>query len=175
MEKLHPGARWAFRFRAYYSFFIVGIFLYLWGLGSLGIFFSFSLNTNILFLIIYFFVALFITEIYATMAYNRFLYEISDNGVKIEQGVVWKKYTSIPYERVQNVDIKRGIIARMFGFSSVDIETAGRSGGYARYGRRRGQYRSEGHLPALGPNHAEQVREFVLKKIKSSHKDKSGL
>ena len=105
------------------------------------------------------------------MTYNHYLYDIAHEGIKIEHGIIVKKYTSIPYERVQNVDIHRGIIARMFNFSTVEIETAGQSGfaGY-RY-RRRGyrRYRSEGHLPAIDIKSAEKIRELIMNKIKYVH------
>jgi len=106
------------------------------------------------------------------MSYNRWFYEFTDGGLRLERGIIWKKYTSIPYERVQNVDIKRGIIARMFGFSTVEIETAGQSGwggGYSRYGRGNRRYQSEGHLPAIDINGAEKIREFVMKKVRQTH------
>ncbi|MBS3099553.1 PH domain-containing protein [Candidatus Pacearchaeota archaeon] len=141
--------------------------------GSLGLGFIIAIIFYILFIII-------VGEIYARMSYSRYLYEITHDAVKLEHGIIWKKYTSIPYERVQNVDIKRGIIARMFGFSTVEIETAGQSGMGAHYGFRFGrrgnrQYKSEGHLPAIDVDGAEKIREFVMKKIKHVHKDSSGL
>ena len=118
--------------------------------------------------------ALIIGEIYARMSYNRWFYEITNEGVKKESGIIWKKYTSIPYERVQNVDIKRGILARLLGFSTIDIETAGQSGFGAQYGygwgrRRYQRYQSEGHIPAVERDEAEQIRTFVMKKIKRDH------
>jgi uncharacterized membrane protein YdbT with pleckstrin-like domain len=173
MDKLHPGARWLFRLRAYYPLIIVGIFITMWSfqllriiaLGSTGISF-------ILAIIFYIFFVVIVAEIYARMSYNRYLYEIEQDVVKIEKGIIWKKYTSIPYERVQNVDIKRGIIARIFGFSTVEIETAGQSGGwgdYGRHGRRNERYESEGHLPAIDINGAEKIREFVMKRVKQTY------
>jgi len=120
-------------------------------------------------LIIVIVLVIIIGEIYARMSYNRWLYEFTHEGLKIEHGIIWKKYTSIPYERVQNVDIRRGILARMLGFSTVEIETAGQSGVSSyRYGRSR-QYKSEGHLPAIDIIGAEKIREFVMKKIKQVH------
>lgn len=108
-------------------------------------------------------------EIYAHMSYNRWFYEFTDDSLRIEHGIIWKVYKSIPYGRIQNVDIRRGIIARMFGFFSLDIQTAGYSRGYGR----RGTPRSEGYLPAVGVDDAEKIREFVIKKIKG--KKASGL
>ena len=177
MNNLHPGARWLYRLRSYWSLIIIGIFVTVWSFqilkfiagGSIGVAFVLAVVFYALFVII-------IAEIYARMSYNRFLYEVTNEGIKIEQGIIWKKYTSIPYERVQNVDIQRGIIARMFGFSTVQIETAGQSGIGNQYGFRFGrrgyrQYKSEGYLPAIDIAGAEQIRTFVVKKIKQTHKE----
>ena len=190
MNQLHPGAKWIFRLNSYsrfgFIFFILIYFLIISSLDSsrysiFKVIFGDSFILNIIIgLLISFIFVLIIGEIYARMAYNRWLYELTHEGVKLEHGIIWKKYTSIPYERVQNVEIKRGIIARMFGFSTVEIETAGQSGMGTHYGFRFGRrgyrkYKSEGHLPAIDINGAEKIREFVMKKVKQTHKDGSGL
>jgi uncharacterized membrane protein YdbT with pleckstrin-like domain len=77
-----------------------------------------------------------------------------------------KVYKSIPYERVQNVDIKRGILARILGFSVLDVQTAGYSGGYGN-----GRMLPEGRIPALSVVDAEKYREFVLGKISGKGKN----
>jgi len=179
MDKLHPGARWLFRVRSYFAWGIFGLFF------TIQIFRIFSsiygeLDSGFILGVVFYFLFVFVTaEIYARMKYNRYLYEVTDDGVKIERGIIWKKYVSIPYQRVQNVDIKRGIIARMFGFSTVDIETAGHSGfgggSFFRFGARRGfggrrqRYESEGHLMAIDVDLAEKIRDFVMKKVRETH------
>lgn len=172
MNKLHPGARWLFRLRAYSSLFLVGILSAFWIVQTLQIYVSYSIIVRAMIAIILFLIFILVAaEIYARMSYTRWLYEINNEGIKIEKGIIWKKYTSIPFERVQNIDIKRGIIARMTGFSSVDIETAGRSN----YGRGNTQYHGEGYLPAIEEKEAENVRIFIMKKIKQTKKTRQGL
>lgn len=176
MENLYTGARWIFRLNAYRIFIPFIIFLFVISGFLVAAEGKFFVPYNLIFLIIF---ALVVSEIYARMAYNRYLYEINNEGIKIEHGIIWKKYTSVPFERVQNVDIKRGIIARIIGFSTVDIETAGQAG-FGSYGfkfQRRGykNYKSEGHLPAIDINKAEEIRIFVMKKIKQKHKTQQGL
>ena len=109
--------------------------------------------------IIYVILFIIISEIYARMAYNRWLYEFTESNLKIERGIIWKRYSNIPYERVQNIDITRGIWARLLGFSSVNIQTAG----YSYSSNNKGW--SEGYLPAVDMKEAEKIREFVIKKI----------
>lgn len=181
MNQLHSGARWLFRLQAYFPLIFIGIFITIWSFLILRFFAGGLTGVDfILAIIFYIFFVLIVAEIYARMSYNRYLYEITNDGIKIEHGIIWKKYTSIPFERIQNVDIKRGIIARMAGFSTVEIETAGQSGmggGYSfRFGRQEYRpYKSEGHLPAIEITGAEKIREFVMKKIKQTHRSKQEL
>lgn len=185
MNQLHPGARWLFRLNAYSRFgFIFFLLIYLFIVSSLNssrysflkMFFGNSIASAFLLALLFSIILiLIIGEIYSRMSYNRWFYEITHEGIKLEHGIIWKKYTSIPYERIQNVDIRRGIIARMAGFSSVEIETAGQSGWSGYHGRSRRRYHSEGYLPAIDVSGAEKIREFVMKKIKHAHKTEQGL
>jgi len=179
MEHLHPGAKWLFRIQGYFGFFIFLMF-FIWGLvPMISIIGSLILGTSpeaIIGLIIFgivFYITLVIifAEIYARMAYKRWKYEFTPISLKLERGIIWKRYSNIPYERVQNVDVRRGILARIFGFSTVDIQTAGFHGGYGR----RGVPRSEGHLPAVSIQAAEKIREFLMKKITGKHASTQGM
>ncbi len=121
-------------------------------------FFSSIFGSNLSISLIYLLVILIIGEIYSRMAYNRWFYELKEDSLRLERGIIWKKYSNVPYERIQNVDIHRGIIARIFGFSSIMIQTAGFSN----------QPHAEGTLPAVGIGEAEKIREFVMKKAKKA-------
>ena len=179
MNHLHPGAKWLFRLRVYSQLFVIGIFLIIWLFQLLNLITGNATGASLVIAMMFYILFMGgIGELYAQMSYSRWLYEIGQDGVKIEHGIIWKKYTSLPYERVQNVDIRRGIIARMFGFSSLEIETAGQSGP-VNYGLRlkgsNKQYHSEGYLPAIEVNEAEKIRDFVMKKIKQTNRRKQGL
>jgi len=171
-SKLHPGAKWQFRIGSYLLALIPAIFIvsFLGGLieGIIGG--LITLGTIFILIITIIVVVILIGEFYAHLAYNRFFYEFTDTELKLERGVIWKKYSNIPYERVQNVDVTRGILARIFGFSTVNIQTAGYGGVY---GRRGFGAQSEGYLPAVSIKAAEKIREFVMKKV-SGKKSKSG-
>lgn len=168
--KLHPGVKWLFRFGAYSLSLIPVIFIVSILIGLVAMI---NLLTIVLVIITVIVVTIIIGEFYASMAYDRFFYEFTGSELKIERGVIWKKYSNIPYERVQNVDVTRGIIARICGFSTVNIQTAG-YGGF-QYGRRGFGMSSEGHLPAVEIKEAEKIREFVMKKITGKKKSSGGL
>ncbi len=176
MNKLHPGVKWSWRLGYIFVAIFFSVFFSIWFGGfmtvitkpdSIGGFVLGFFLTWLVLLIVF----IILIEVWVRMAYNRWLYEFTDSNLKLERGVIWKRYSNIPYERVQNVDIHRGIIARILGFSSVMIQTAGYSGYYG--GRHEGGVMSEGHIPAVSVEGAEKIREFVMKKI-SKH-NKSGL
>ena len=162
MEKLHPGARWLFRVRAYVAM-IALIAISASFIFPLIVLLLFSNPANILIIVILSSVSLMviviISEIYARLSYRFWKYELTPNELKLERGIIWKKYSAIPYERVQNVDIYRGILARIIGFSTLNIQTAG----YHATGRAGAV--SEGHIPAVSIAGAEKIREFLIKKI----------
>lgn len=164
--KLHPGARWLFRLRAYFSFLLL-VFVFFWLAGFL----VFLLKAGVSFLVwvlVYVILVIIISEIFTQMSYNRWFYEFTATNLKMERGIIWKRYSNVPYERVQNVDIQRGIFARILGFSTVMIQTAGYSAG----GGRRG-VGAEGYIPAVEAKEAERIRDFLMKKI--SKKSGQGL
>ena len=55
-------------------------------------------------------------------------YIVSDDFVRIQKGAVWKRFTTIPFEKVQNVEIFQGPIERSFGLGKILVHTAGYSG-----------------------------------------------
>ncbi|MFA7708002.1 MAG: PH domain-containing protein [Candidatus Pacearchaeota archaeon] len=154
--QLHPGARWAFRITGFFSGFIF-LFICFWIIlaANKGVP---NFNTILLYVGLYIIVFILIAEVYARMAYNRWFYEFADNQLRLERGIIWKRYSNVPYERIQNVDITRGVIARLCGFSTVNIQTAGFS-----VPNKAGQ--SEGYIPAVPIKKAEEIREFLMKKI----------
>nr|WP_245197146.1 PH domain-containing protein [Sphingomonas jejuensis] len=55
----------------------------------------------------------------------RFRYTIGDDALVIEQGVISRQRRVIPFERVQDIDVERGPIARATGTALVKVETGG--------------------------------------------------
>jgi membrane protein YdbS with pleckstrin-like domain len=170
MNKLHPGVRWVFRIQSYFSIGLILMIIVFYSFRIFSAFSASSLSTKIIIgAIIFIILLILITEIYVRMAYNRWLYEFTKSGVKIERGIIWKRYSNIPYQRIQNVDIRRGIIARLLGFSTLEIQTAGYAASYGR----RGLPRSEGHIPGVSIKMAEKIRDDLMNKI-SNHKTNTG-
>jgi len=164
MQKLDPKAVWMFFLRILITWLILFIFFSFWlssFLGSLGI--HKSIASYILGVVIIFALLVFFSWFWAKLTYRFFNYQLAEHAFKKEHGVIWKKYVSIPYERIQNVDIYRGIIARILGLSDLHIQTAGYSGHHR--GRTRGMG-AEGYLPGLDKHIAEQLREELVRRTK---------
>lgn len=102
--------------------------------------------------------------VWARLTYHFYRFELVEGALKIESGVIFKKYVTIPYDRMQNIDIYRGILDRILKLSDLNIQTAGMSSvGF--YGR--GVF-AEGRLPGLSVEEAEKLRDELLARSRSS-------
>jgi membrane protein YdbS with pleckstrin-like domain len=63
------------------------------------------------------------------LAYRRFRYEVTDLGLYVARGRLFRQWQVVPHARVQTVDTKRGPLERAFGLVSVAVTTASASGG----------------------------------------------
>lgn len=105
----------------------------------------------------------FCSFVWAVLHYRYYRYSLGEQGFQKEYGIIWKKYVTIPYSRIQNVDIYRGLLARILGLSDLNIQTAGAgvpSGSAAGFG-------AEGRLPGLSRADAERVRDELLSRAGS--------
>ncbi|MBU2082047.1 PH domain-containing protein [Patescibacteria group bacterium] len=168
MKQLDPKAVWSFFFGSILRWFFIIIFPSIWGIAILsglnkrtnnGGDFSFGFF-NWLWVVIPIFLVL--CFIWAKLTYYFYRYELREDGFRKEHGVVWKKYVTIPYDRIQNIDIYRGIIARFLGISDLQIQTAGgiTAGSYGSF--------SEGRLPGLSREIAEQLRDELIQRARQS-------
>jgi uncharacterized membrane protein YdbT with pleckstrin-like domain len=93
----------------------------------------------------------------AYLRYRFYHYELTDGEFRKESGIISKKYVSIPYERIQNVEITRRLVARILGLSELEIQTAS------------GVAKAEGHLPGLSTEEAESIRTELISRSRQSN------
>jgi len=105
--------------------------------------------------------------IWAKLTYHFYRYELTDLGFRKESGVIYKRYVTIPYSRIQNVDINRGILARLLGLSDLQIQTAGMSASISRHGAMGAG--AEGRLPGVSKEDAELLRDDLIKRASRSN------
>jgi len=172
MKQLDPKAVWLFFFSFVLRSFIPIIFLSIWGSAFLDGLddslnndsgFSFGFLNWLWGIIPAYLVLCFI---WAKLTYRFYRYELIEDGFRKESGVIYKKYVTIPYDRIQNVDINRGILARLLGLSDLNIQTAGASATVSRYGVMGGG--AEGRLPAVSKEVAEQLRDELVRHARQS-------
>ena len=65
---------------------------------------------------------------YGALAWRRTQYGIGTDSVFLHSGVLWRQQRHVRLDRLQAVDVTQPLLARMFGFSSLKIESAGGAG-----------------------------------------------
>jgi putative membrane protein len=82
------------------------------------------------------------------LVWRRFRYGVGAAEIVIESGILHRNRRSIPFDRVEDVDIERTFLARLFGLAKVRIETG--AGG-----------KDEGLLDSVSLAEAGRLREAV--------------
>ena len=57
--------------------------------------------------------------------WRRFQYRVGANEIRIDSGILNRTHRSIPFDRIQDVDISQGPVARLLGLARVKFETGG--------------------------------------------------
>lgn len=70
------------------------------------------------------FLYLFIGLLLPKLRWQRWKYDVSEREIDLLRGIIIKKRTLVPINRVQHVDTRQGPVYRKFGLSSVTISTA---------------------------------------------------
>jgi uncharacterized membrane protein YdbT with pleckstrin-like domain len=173
MKQLDSKAVWLFFINFILRWFFLIVFLMFW---AWPLFFTLQVAPDlvpenyilgvIIRALIFLVVFVVLCFIWAKLTYRFYRYELTEDGFRKELGVIYKKYVTIPYDRIQNVDIYRGIWSRILGLSDLNIQTAGASAVVNRNGA--WGVGSEGRLPALSREVAEQLRDELIKRAKQS-------
>lgn len=154
MKKLHPNAKILFYLTGVIAWFFILVFILLPISIPLAIEGEIGIGVVFLLFFIGFITAVALPLPFAHLIYESYRYELQGDRVYIERGVIWKKYVSIPYERVQNVDIIRGPLARMLELSDLQIQTAGAT-----------HLLVEGRIPGISVEEANTLKEQILSNV----------
>jgi membrane protein YdbS with pleckstrin-like domain len=105
------------------------------------------------FLFMVFFVAFWIPQYYASVSYS-----FTEGEIAVEKGVWWRHKSTVPYNRVTNIDIVQGPISRRFGVAKVRVQTAGYSA--------TGGGGAVAEASIFGVKDFEEIRSFILKQVR---------
>ncbi|SMO81666.1 PH domain-containing protein [Halorubrum cibi] len=84
--------------------------------------------------------------VHALLRYRRWSYEIREDALYLDRGVITQVRTTVPLVRIQHVDSRRGPVERGVGLASCVVYTAGSRGADVR-------------IPGLTPDGASDLRE----------------
>jgi putative membrane protein len=83
--------------------------------------------------------------------WKRFQFRVGANEIRIDSGIVSRTHRSIPFDRVQDVDITQGPVMRLLGLATVKFETGGSAAAGA----------EEGVLQAISLERAQELRALI--------------
>jgi membrane protein YdbS with pleckstrin-like domain len=92
-------------------------------------------------------------------AYFRSLaYSIADDALKGQKGVFWKRFVTVPYHKITNVDITQGPLQRRYNVATIHCQTAGAGG----------QQGGRAELKIEGVGDGEGLKEAIMERVKDS-------
>lgn len=86
------------------------------------------------------------------LGFPRKGYLVRENDVSFKKGLIVYKQTSVPFNRIQHVEVNQGILGKIFKLSSVKIYTAGGTA-------------SDLSIPGLPVDTAQNLKAFLSEKI----------
>lgn len=82
--------------------------------------------------------------------YRHFRYEVTELGLYVAKGWLWRSWQVVPHARVQTVDTTSGPLLRAFGLVAVAVTTASSAGGTS--------------IPGLTPRVADALVEELARR-----------
>lgn len=86
--------------------------------------------------------------LFGRAAWSRRTWALRPRSLELHRGVVVQRATSVPYERIQQIDVERGPLERLLGLSQLVVRTAAAT--------------TDANLYGLSPAVAAQLRDQLL-------------
>ena len=99
--------------------------------------------------LVLFFLAL--ALVWPSLQYEYYTYDIREHDLLVQRGVLFRRRSSIPHDRLQHVDTRQGPIERIFGLSRVAVFTAAGMS-------------ADGSIPGLLTERAEAIRDELARR-----------
>ena len=91
------------------------------------------------------------TLFWPSFEYNAFRYAVRQDDLLVQSGVIFRRWSSIPHNRIQHVDTRQGPLERIFGLSRLLIFTAAGMS-------------ADGSIPGLATADAERLRDQLSRR-----------
>ena len=82
--------------------------------------------------------------------HRYFRYEVTELGLYVARGWLWRRWQVVPHARIETVDIRSGPLLRAFGLVAVQVATAAAGGGTG--------------IPGLDPSVADALVEELSRR-----------
>lgn len=79
-------------------------------------------------------------------------YLVRQQDISFQEGLITYKLITVPFNRIQHVEVNQGVLAKLFHLSSVRIYTAGGNS-------------SDLSIPGLSVTNAQKLKAFLSEKI----------
>lgn len=96
--------------------------------------------------------------VHSLLRYRIWTFEVQDDALFLERGVLTRVRTVVPYVRIQHVDTQRNPIERIAGIGSVVIYTAGSRG-------------ADVTIPGLAPDRATDLQHRLRSLVGESESE----
>lgn len=103
-------------------------------------------------------VALVLGVVHALLRYRIWRFEVQEDALYLERGVLTRVRTVVPYVRIQHVDTQRGPLDRVVGIGSVVVYTAGSRG-------------ADVAIPGLDPDRATELQHRLRSLVGESESE----
>ena len=120
----------------------------MWGMFAAGGYFAVKGYWQLLLLMLAAFTILSVGA--AVLRWRNFSFRVGAREIRIDSGLLNRTHRSIPFDRIQDVTIEQGLLARALGLARVRFETGG---GEAK--------NDDGSLAAVGLERANEIRDLV--------------
>ena len=121
----------------------------MWGLFAAGGYFAVQGRWLLLLLMLGLFTVISVGS--AVLRWGRFRFRVGEREIRIDSGLLSRTHRSIPFDRIQDVTVEQGPMARALGLARVRFETGGSSGAKE----------DDGSLAAIPLARAGEIRELV--------------
>lgn len=85
------------------------------------------------------------------LEYNAFRYMVREQDLLVQTGVLFRRWSAIPHNRIQHVDTRQGPLERVFGLSRLLVFTAAGMS-------------ADGSIPGLRTEDAEALRDLLSRR-----------
>jgi putative membrane protein len=73
----------------------------------------------------------FVVTLQRTVGWWFRTFTVTDNAIALDEGILQRRHRVVPFSRIQQVELRQQLTSRLFGITTVHVETAGDAGSTA--------------------------------------------